>query len=221
MFLQSLETPLAFAPLGGALLTVVWKTCGLHFLPGYEEIFAEGDAQYPVRKINLAVWNWIYLAMYGILGTVAQYNGLRISLDKPNRKPQVNPITRRRAQILGLFHCVIGLHHTLWAVADSGRLELERFDMPGGRTLIGGIVGAWTALHGFRLLTIKTGDSLDKVIRHKVVVDAVSQATYIGLFVFLPANWVGYRDYTFERNTWIVTFFTPLAILVGDLVTAK
>lgn len=219
MALRAMELPLALGCLGLTVLTTVWKTTGLGFFPSLEMVFAKGkNAQYPVRKVNVQRWNLIYLCMYGILGTIAQLNGLLISTDSSNRKSVVNEITKRRASVFGLFHVIIGCHHILFAMGLTGRLNLRKYKIPQWIQVIGGIPMLWTLLHGFRLSIVKLGDDFDKVVRHKTVCDAVSLLTFTELAVFVPANKLGYKSFKLERNTWMVTLVAPVVVLCIDLL---
>ena len=156
--------------------------------------------------------------MYGVLGTIAQMNGLLISLDSQRGK-NVNATTKRRAQVFGFFHVVIGIHHVLFGAGISGRLNLKRYKIPAWVQIIGGLPVVWTLLHGLRLLFVKLGEDVDAVVvRHKTVCDAVSLLTFTELLVFVPANLMKVKNYELERNTWIVTLLAPVVVLCYDLV---
>ena len=66
-----------------ALITVVWKTVGLAFIPGYEELFGDAPEAYYPRRVaeNENAWHWFYFVMYGVFGTAAQLAGFLMILN--------------------------------------------------------------------------------------------------------------------------------------------
>lgn len=210
------EKTLAFLPFLAAVTTIMWKTVGLGFIPGYEEIW--GGPQYPRQHNETAnVWDVFYLAMYGGLGMLAQWAGWRLSMDEKNRTN--NETTRSRARLLGWFHIVIGVHHVAWSVfKEWGRLDLSRFNFS---HLPEGLVALITMYHGFELVLTSTSTPFDKIIRHKTLVDASSTLSLIPLIGFLPANWMSYSNLAFERNVWLITMTTPLVMFAADFWSEK
>lgn len=209
----ALEKPLAFIGLASATTAIVWKTVGLGIIPGFNAIW--GGPRYPRR--NGSEWDLFYLVMYGGVGVVGQWAGWKISTDSANRDN--NETTLRRAKMLGFFHVVIATHHVAWAFMKNwGRLNLDRFNIPHGYFLEG-IVALLTGYHGLKLLLASKSVSLQQIIRHKTLVDASTLCSLIPMVLFLPAQWFGYNNFTYERNTWIATIGVPLIMLVTDLVS--
>ena len=211
--LIALEKPLAYIGFTCAATTVIWKTVGLGFIPGFDAIW--GGPQYPRR--NGSEWDLFYLVMYGGIGIAGQWAGLELSTDDSNRI--TNEKTIRRANMLGFFHVVIGIHHVLWASFKHwGRLDIDRFKIPHAY-LLEGLVCILSAYHGFKLLMASESDSFITIVRHKSLVDASSLLSLIPMVAFLPAQWIGLNNFTFERNTWIATIATPLTMFIADLVS--
>jgi uncharacterized membrane protein (GlpM family) len=149
--------------------------------------------------------------MYGGLGFAGQWGGLQFSIDDANREK--NSTSRNCAKMLGLFHVVIGIHHVAWAAFKNwGRLNLDRFHITRGYFLEG-IVCLITGYHGLKLLMSSESDTFDQICRHKVLVDSSTFLSLIPFVMFLPANWVSYRNFTFERYTWLATMAAPLIML--------
>ena len=185
--LVGLEKPLAYVGFTAAASTIVWKTVGLGFIPGFNAIW--GGPQYPRR--NGSEWDLFYLVMYGGIGIVGQWAGLKISTDASNRA--TNKKTVRRAGMLGFFHVAIGAHHVMWASFKNwGRLNLgDRFNIPHGH-LLESLVSTIIAYHGLKLLMASESDSFKQIVRHKSLVDASTLCSLIPMVAFLPAQWIGY-----------------------------
>ena len=212
--LIALEKPLAYLGLTSAVTTVVWKTVGLGFIPGFDAIW--GGPRYPRR--HGSEWDLFYLIMYGGIGVVGQWAGLEISTDASNRV--TNQKTLRRAKMLGFFHVVIGTHHVMWALFKNwGRLNLDRFNIPHGN-LLGGLGFAITAYHGLKLLTASESYPFEQIVRHKSLVDASSLLSLIPMVAFLPAQWIGYNNFKFEQWTWIAVLTVPLTMFAADFASA-
>lgn len=205
---------MAVVNLGFAAIVFTWKTVGMGLVPGFEDIW--GGPQYPRRNGN--EWNLLYLPMYGILGMAAQWAGLQLSFDEENRGKN-NKVSRNRAKLLGLFHVALGAHHVLWAsMKNWGRLNLDRFNIPGAYFLEG-LAGLITGYHGAKLLFTKESDSFDQIIYHKTLVDASTDWTLISYCTFLPAQWFDYSNFTFERSIWLITAVGPLTMFACDFFT--
>ncbi|GAB5372481.1 hypothetical protein AAMO2058_001669400 [Amorphochlora amoebiformis] len=212
--MESAEAPLACFGIGLSVLTILWQTQGhACYIPGYDAIWGTGESfQYPRRPGNDLIWRAIYASMYGFLGTAAQYSGLRITTDRLNRKKKVTKTTQQRARLFGLFHSVLGVHHTLWSVVPGyGRLDLSHYDMPWlqGFALMQSV---YTGYQGVRLLLTEEGSSFRDVVRRKTIADASSAMTVIGAFGFLFMNWFGLRDRKIEKALWVITFTAPAVV---------
>ena len=217
------EKALATLALAFTVVVVVWKSLGhLSVVPGWDVIWGDApEAQYPRRVTESDTqWQYFYLVLYGVLGTAAQYAGFRISTDTTNRQtPATTPTNQTRAKMLGFFHVAIGIHHVVWAAtkASWGRLQLDHLQLP--FYFLGGVAALGAFWHGLQLLLTKESSKLKDVIRHKVLVDATSLMTLIELVGFLVANWFGnYRNDTYERFLWLLTFVTPILMFVVDFV---
>ena len=130
---------------------------------------------------------------------------------------------RRYAVAVGVFHTVIGLHHTLWALTSGawGHLTLAQFNVP-GLYVIGGIGGAWTGLHGLRLLLSSATTPTYRIVRSKIAVDGVSLLTFTSVFVCFPMNLLGLpRNLALERASWIAVFVLPALWLLMDLLYSR
>jgi hypothetical protein len=203
---------LAFIAFSAASLAVVWKTVGVGFIPGFNELW--GSPRYPRQGSNDS-WDLFYLIMYGGLGVVGQWNGLRLTTDTANRRN--NQVTRRRAAMLGVFHVVIACHHVAWAlIKDWGRLDLDRFNIRGGYVLEG-VVGLLTGYHGLRLVMGNETDRFQDIVRHKTFVGS----TFLSLIpmpMFLPAQWMDYESFQYEKYTWIATMGIPSTMFAADII---
>ncbi|MEO1173785.1 MAG: hypothetical protein AAFX94_17315 [Myxococcota bacterium] len=218
------EKPLAFICVGLAATTLVWKTIGLGFVPGWEEMFGGVGAQYPRRpQVLTPSWRLGYLAVYGVLGTAATFAGLLITLRRGDVSAMAGSQVRMLAVIHGLFHTLIGLHHTAWALTRGGwgHLSLEQFDVP-GLYLLGALGGAGAGIHGLRLLTCASTDSTHRIVRSKIAVDGVSLLTFTSIFVCWPLSAFGVaRNPELERISWVLVFLGPVLWLLADLVCTR
>lgn len=220
----SAHTPLAVAAIVLAVTTVLWKTIGLSFVPGWDAVWGHApEAQYSRRPSdNDSAWQLFYLVMYGIFGSVAQFAGLSLSLAAPKPGTQgskgiINSTNRYKARLLGLFHVVIGVHHGAWALTRKwGRLELSYLGLPLGGYMLAGIVAMLAAWKGAQMLFTGSDSTWSVVLRQKALADAVSLMTIIPLVGFLVCNWIGYRDAVVERGLWLVTFSAPLVMFPLD-----
>eukprot|EP00923_Selenidium_pygospionis_P003759 GHVN01005980.1.p1 GENE.GHVN01005980.1~~GHVN01005980.1.p1 ORF type:complete len:267 (+),score=32.52 GHVN01005980.1:161-961(+) len=218
-FLSSVETFVATADLGGTVLTIIWKTVGLAWLPGYDAMFgAVGTgAQYPVRwtptftSLTSLTMGVFYLAVYGFLGAATHYASLKLSLDGDNQDVK---LARRRSKLVAFFHVIIGVHHILWALLPNwGRLDLSEFGItswPIALSSVGTIYKGWQL--GTRALTVPA------MRRRKALLDTISFVSLIPTFGFLPANWVGYRNPKFEKSLWLIVPYGTLGLLAWDLL---
>lgn len=225
------DTTLAGGALAMCVIVVIWKTVGLAIVPGYEEMFGDAPHAYYPRRIvqeqsNDLAWHWLYLIMYGVFGTAAQLAGLLISVTKKSSdysRAKVKTTAKPnvlRAQLLGSFHVVIGIHHVVWAWTASGwgRLQLDHFTgVP--LYLLGGIAAAGCLWHGLLLLCTTTSTPFKEVLRHKVLVDATALLTLVELIGFLVATWLNLeRNVTLERFLWILTFLSPTLLFLFDFI---
>ena len=216
--LSKAELPLAVVDLTGTLLVCVWKTLGLAFLPGWNDMFGrvgEGK-QYPVRNHgSWPVWvELMYLSLYGVLGSYAQFGSLQMAKEE-EESSIVTDATIRRSKVLGLFHTILAGHHLAWAVSGTwGRLDLSEYaaNLPLAKVAIG-VSSAWMGCLGVKLLKTDKGSSYAMVRRQKRVLDAASFVSMIPTFLFLPANWVGYRNKTFETAAWATVPYGILGLL--------
>jgi len=209
-----MEKPLAFIAFSAASLAVVWKTVGVGFIPGFNELW--GSPRYP-RQGSDDSWDLFYLIMYGGLGVVGQWNGLRLTTDTANRRN--NQVTCRRAAMLGVFHVVIALHHVAWALIKGwGRLDLDRFNIRGGYVLEG-IVALLTGYHGLQLVMSKETDLFQDIVRHKTLVDGSTFLSLIPMVMFLPAQWMDYENFQYEKSTWIATMAIPSTMFAADIIS--
>ena len=218
------EAPLAYVSLALALTTLVWKTVGLGFVPGWEEMFGGVGAQYPRRVVPMASgWKVAYLAVYGVLGTGATLAGLLVTHRRGDLPAPAGAFVSRCARILGLFHVLIGVHHVAWAATAGawGHLTLQQFDLPFLYAL-GGLAGLGTGVHGARLLTISSSDPTHRVVRSKIAVDGVSFLTFFSVLVCFPMNALSLeRNAELERASWVVVFAGPVLWLLADLAFSR
>lgn len=224
LFAPWAEVPLAFACVLLAVVTLVWKTVGLAFLPGWEEIFGGVGSQYPRRVESLApAWEVGYLLMYGVLGTVATTAGLLVTWRRGSLSSQAGNAVCTRARILGGFHVVLGVHHTLWAVTGGawGNLTLEQFSVP-GLYVVAAIAGFATGLHGLRLLCSRADDPTYRIVRSKIAVDGASLLTFVSVFLFFPMNALGLpRNALLEQVSWSLVFIGPVVWLLLDALISR
>jgi len=224
LFAAWAELPLACTCFALAVVTLIWKTVGLAFLPGWEEMFGGIGSQYPRRVESLApAWEVGYLLMYGVLGTVATTAGLLVTWRRGPLSAPAGAAVSRRARILGGFHVLIGIHHTLWAVTGGawGHLTLEQFDVP-GLYIVGGIAGCATGLHGLRLLQSSSVDPTYRIVRSKIAVDGASLLTFVSVLIFFPMNALGLsRNALLEQVAWSLVFVGPVVWLFLDAVISR
>lgn len=228
-----LEKPFACITLSLAAVTLIWKAFGLHWLPtlgaathAIFEVKQNGDlAQYPRRPEDEAFWNIVYLLMYGLLGTTAQYGGLIISsrhdVVRKNSGTQTTDASKklaRWAQLYAIFHTIIGYHHICWALnyRRYGKLEMWRYDFP--------FIHALTALtafglicHALQILRGVTGKSKihwNDIGSRKTIMDACTITTFTSFFVFLLYNAANIQTtFEMERFWWAITMYPVVAVL--------
>jgi hypothetical protein len=239
------ETALSYAGLLLTGITLVWKTVGLSVIPGFDAIW--GSSQYPQRgdrfpssSATLSFsWDAYYLLLYGIIGCYAQWNALQLTTSQTTWKSTETgtPITGRKqttatarqARKYGIFHVIMGVHHTVWSCTRSwGRLGLERFQLPLNYGYLPFTAGSLCCTyHGWKLTQTKAGTGnedqttpLDETIRHKTLLDTASILSCIPLFCFLPLNWFPNmeRNRTFERNVWMATVWAPGCLFAYDAI---
>ncbi len=224
LFAAWAEVPLAYSCLCLAVVTLVWKTLGLEFLPGWDEIFGGVGSQYPRRVETVApAWKLGYLLMYGVLGTAATIAGLLVTRRRGTLSSSAGVTISWYARIVGGFHTLIGIHHTLWAVTAGswGHLTLDQFDVP-GLYLVGGIAGFATGLHGLRLLLSTSSDPTYRIVRSKIAVDGASLLTFTSVLIFFPMNAMGFpRNALLEQISWSIVFFGPVLWLLADAVLSR
>ena len=221
----ALETPAAYGTLGFASVTLIWKLNGLDWLPilgaAFTRIFLPNDggeddgiAQYPRRPDDESFWHWVYLLMYGVFGTMAQFCGLLITRRKMrNRESLV-----LYARIYGAFHIMIGMHHLIWSLKKAyGKLELWRFHLPGvyaGTTLSALIL----IYHAYNIVKVNARTAnLQDICFRKAVMDTSTCCTFISFVVFLVANILGVEtSYETNQKLWALTMYlVPVILLLG------
>lgn len=224
LFAAWAEIPLAFTCLGLAAVTLIWKAVGLELLPGWEEMFGGFGAQYPRRVESIApAWKLGYLLMYGVLGTVATIAGVLVTCRRGSMSSPAGVAVSIWARILGGFHVLIGIHHTLWAATGGawGHLTLEQFELP-GLYVVAGIAGCATGLHGLRLLRSRSEDPTYRIVRSKVAVDGASLLTFVSVLIFFPMNALGLpRNALLEQIAWSLVFVGPVVWLFVDAVISR
>ena len=224
LFAAWAEVPLAFACVCLAVATLTWKTAGLEFLPGWEQMFGGFGSQYPRRVESLTpAWKIGYLIMYGVMGTVATAAGLLVTCRRGALSSSAGVAVSTWARILGGFHVLIGVHHTLWAATRGawGNLTLEQFDVP-GLYAVAGIAGCATGLHGLRLLRSRSEDPTYRIVRSKVAVDGASLLTFVSVLIFFPMNTLGLsRNALLEQVAWSLVFIGPVVWLLLDAVISR
>lgn len=224
IFARAAEMPLACSCVVLSVTTLVWKTVGLGWLPGWEEMFGGFGSQYPRRVVPMAPgWALGYLLVYGVLGSAATVASVLITRRRGGLLVPAGVAVCRYARLHGLFHVVLGLHHTLWAVSagEWGHLKLEQFEVPGLYAL-GGLTGFATGLHGLKLLASDVSTPTFQIVRAKIVVDGVSCLTFVSVVVCFAMNLMGLpRDLAVERVSWVAVFVGPLLWLTADLVRSR
>ena len=84
------ETIVAKFNLSIVLLTIVWKSIGLDWLPmglgqAFNSIFDPSDNYYPRHDRHETAYNLFYLLLYGIFGLVAQWSSLKLVHDNNDK----------------------------------------------------------------------------------------------------------------------------------------
>eukprot|EP00581_Thalassiosira_minuscula_P017654 CAMPEP_0183717430 /NCGR_PEP_ID=MMETSP0737-20130205/11053_1 /TAXON_ID=385413 /ORGANISM="Thalassiosira miniscula, Strain CCMP1093" /LENGTH=246 /DNA_ID=CAMNT_0025946873 /DNA_START=35 /DNA_END=775 /DNA_ORIENTATION=- len=216
---------IAQVDVGLALFVLVWQTTGIieASIPGFEEIWGDApSAQYSRRVVDqdeAEWWRLFYKLMYGVGGMVAQVMGLLISTSDCAPGDTVTRSNRTRAQVIGLFQVVIGIHHIVWActMGQWGRMSLHH--LSDALYAVGGLVSAQAFWHGLQLLLTPPNAKQEKVLRHKVLLDTTFLTFIIPLLGFLAANNCcgadgAYRDKTFEMMVYGTMFSAPIIMFV-------
>ena len=227
-----LEIPMAYSALGFASMSLLWKSpFGIDWIPlvgpAWEQIFTAHSAadntaripQYPRRAEGDDFWHIVYLMMYGVLGTTAQYCGIMISRRSISRTTLV-----LYSRIYACFHVVIGIHHLIWSQNMAhGKLQLWQFNLPGtylgtSLTAVGMIYQAYKIGRG----DIQSADVKDICYR-KSVLDTATITTFISFVAFLVCNMLGIEtSFNVDRLLWGMTMYTvPLVVLAGFLLQPK
>ncbi|CAB9509735.1 expressed unknown protein [Seminavis robusta] len=222
----ALEKPVAYGAFLYASTTLMWKAVGVDWIPvlgaSMKAIFTSPDneeqlPQYPRRndKDDESLWHVIYLLMYGVLGTLAQYGGLKIS----SRKIASRQTLVFWCRVYALFHIVIGTHHLLWSLKLQryGKLELWRYQLPAVYELTGvAALGLIYQAVAIGRVTSRNADIKD-ICHRKAVMDTVTCCTFLSFVAFLIANMAGIQtSFETERIWWALTMYpVPVVLLLG------
>lgn len=235
-----MERPIAAVTLGMSLLALVWKGVGITWVPivgpAMDEMFKGHPTGYYPRRGTAAdgtpaaddgAYRALYLAMYGVLGTVGQWAGWQLSAQfaraPVGRKQTLGDTGARRAQRLGAFHVVIGAHHLFYAVSGSryGKLELHRLGL--GHVLgyaSTGVAAACCLVYACMLLGATRDSQAAPTLRRKAVLDTVSVMTIVEMLLFLPAIATGHQlSPVTIQWTWRVAMLSlPLVFLLDAVL---
>lgn len=226
---STLEAPAAYGTLVYALATLIWKGSGLDWVPylgaAWARIFLPGNeendlAQYPRRPDDEDFWHLVYLLMYGVFGTTAQFCGLLITRrDLRNRESLV-----LYSRIYGSFHIIIGLHHFIWSLKKAyGKLELWRFHLPG--VYVGTTLSALILIyHAYMIVKVNARTAnMQDICYRKAVMDTSTCCTFISFMIFLISNLVGLEtSYEMNRFLWAITMYlVPVVLLLGFVFRPK
>ncbi|CAJ1959725.1 unnamed protein product [Cylindrotheca closterium] len=235
---SSVEVVAAQCTFALAVTVFVWKTLGVSWVPiigpAMIAIFSGERPQYPRRAEDEDFWNFAYLCMYGILGSLAQWGGIVLSranrsdfiksqeIDNRYQEPAAMPFALRCwAAIYAVFHIIIGSHHLLWSTnKNHGKLELWRYNLPFIYELTG-LAALGLCFHAYCILleACNARMNLRDVCSRKTVMDCCTILTFVSFFAFLMANMIGVKTtYESERIWWICTMYpVPLALCVGTI----
>jgi len=164
--------------------------------------------QYPRRSEYEELWNTVYLLMYGVLGTCAQYGGIVVSTTSERKNPYKEANSWKMwARLYASLHFVIGVHHLLWSLHPNHayrKLELWRYELPFIYELT-----ALTALgyiyHAYRIFI---ATDLSIACSHKTVLDCCTCATFVSFVYFWGTNVVRIEtSFETERLWWALTMY--------------
>lgn len=218
-----IEVGVAHAAFAAALASLLWESpVGVDWIPvlgpAMNAIFhVEGSSkefpQYPRRSEDEGFWRGVFLVMYGALGSLAQFGGLRISKRTITRESLIFYST-----LYGFFHMVIAVHHLAWSCNRShGKLEIWRFDLPG--IYLGTVLSALTLMyHAYKIghVNIRTADIKDICYR-KSVMDTATCSTFISFIAFLIANLAGIETSPQADRIWwgVTMYLVPVILVLG------
>lgn len=237
---SSLELPAAYFTFAVSVTAFIWKTVGVAWIPmvgpAFMTIFSDDETrpQYPRRAEDEDFWNVVYLCMYGVLGSLAQWGGIALSkakhqssqIENRYQEPASMPLSLRFwAGLYSIFHLIIGCHHLLWSLnKNHGKLELWRYNLPfvyelTGLSALGLCFHAHCILREALFCGANNSMNLQDVRSRKTVMDCCSILTLVSLLVFLVANMMGIETtYESERVWWSLTMYPiPVALLVGTI----
>jgi len=115
------QATVAWTNLIFVLITIVWKTYGLHWVP-----FGLGDAWvnvvlhpekffWPRHNRNEAQYLLFHILIYGVGGLVAQLSSLKLVYDTDHKSRHAASSSSVARILFGGFHLSIALYHTLVA----------------------------------------------------------------------------------------------------------
>ena len=221
--LRKVEFPLAVVDLTGTLLVCVWKTVGLSFVPGWDEMFGPvgQGKQYPVVKFGQ--WpRWVdllYLGLYGVLGSFALYGSLKMSSEPDDETTEVDETTILRAKAIGVFHTVMSAHHVAWSLTSIwGRLSLTDYKLPYAKMTIG-ISSVVLGALGVKMIQTSKTSNMRKIRERKRLLDAASFVSMLPMFAFLPENWFGYHNKAFDTAAFATVPYGILTLLGWNAIS--
>ena len=203
--------------------------------------------QYPRRVEDELFWNIVYLFMYGLFGTIAQYCSIMISRARSNSRNNFksssgsdNRVDRIAlmiyARIYSSYHMVIGIHHFVWCVRwilnfpNYGKLQLYKFNLPGiyVMTSITAIAMIYQAYIIFTkcstVYAVKLSTTIqEEICYRKSILDTATITTFISFIIFLLCNLGGIvTSYDMNRLLWGLTMYNvPIIVFLGYILQPK
>eukprot|EP00672_Neobodo_designis_P004853 CAMPEP_0174855542 /NCGR_PEP_ID=MMETSP1114-20130205/33496_1 /TAXON_ID=312471 /ORGANISM="Neobodo designis, Strain CCAP 1951/1" /LENGTH=261 /DNA_ID=CAMNT_0016090283 /DNA_START=45 /DNA_END=830 /DNA_ORIENTATION=- len=231
------EFGFAAGSLGLAVITVVWKTYGLGWLPFigkpwdsmYRPQPGHAVAQYPRRDApgtpGSNWWDLRYLIGYGFLGTASQLAGYWLARqERPKLKSErvrcqkSGGMMQKCARGMGIFYFLMSIHHVRWALDDKwGQLQVQKWNVAYPRTqaAIAAIVTGWAGLQAY-LVTWKENPTVWELRRRTCICNAISIVGSIAGLGFWIENIIGVRSTVAETLMQQATLSAPVLVILYD-----
>lgn len=204
-----LERAAAYHNLAFTGATIVWKTVGLDWVPGFNQIFAKG--YYPRRKTpEERRYNLFYLSLYGVAGLASQVSGMKL-LGKDSLE---SPGDRKHHMIFGVVHTAYSIYHIVFAFSFDRGFGMSTAFASKPRAV------AWA---GRVMYCMELAVSLlfisGKYSRHrKITLDLASASNLLPLALYLPMTWFGFFDRRVVESIGSAFFVVfPFVLFAADL----